>query len=289
MPDTAVAGPNAEQVRYWNETAGPKWVALAPVLDAHIAPFGARAVERSGARAGERALDVGCGCGDTTLALARRVAPGGTVVGIDVSAPMLARARERAAEAALAGLRFVEADAQTHPFPPASFDLVFSRFGVMFFADPPAAFRNLRTALRPGGRLAFVCWQGLAENPWLRVPLQAVARHVALPPPPPPEAPGPLALADANRVRAVLAAAGFADVAVDPLRETLVIAGGDLEPATEFLLAVGPASAALRAAGVDAGPEVRRTVRDALAPFATDGRVRMPAAAWIVTGRRPPA
>src|SRR5262249_38336345 len=149
-------------------------------------------------------LDVGCGCGDSTVDLARRVAPDGTVVGMDISAVMLERARQTAREQGV-NARFEHADAQTHAFAPASFDVLFSRFGVMFFADPTAAFANLRSALRPGGKLAFVCWQSLAENPWMLVPLGAAFQIIPPPPMPAPDAPGPFAFADQSRVRSILA------------------------------------------------------------------------------------
>src|SRR5216117_3300197 len=138
---------NAEQIRYWNEAAGPKWVSFQKVIDAQIAPLGERAMDRAGIAPGERVIDIGCGCGDTTIALARRVGPAGLVLGIDVSAPMLARAADADREAGVAHVRFEHADAQTHRFPAQAFDVLYSRFGVMFFSDPAAAFGNLRTAL----------------------------------------------------------------------------------------------------------------------------------------------
>src|SRR2546427_6919777 len=224
---------NAGQVPYWNEAAGPKWVAFQKIIDAQIAPLGERAMDRAGIAPGERVIDVGCGCGDTTIALARRVGPAGLVLGIDISAPMLERAAETARAEALANVRFENADAQTHRLPASAFDVVYSRFGVMFFADPVAAFANLRAALRPGGRLAFVCWQALPENPWLFVPLRAAAQHLTLPPPPAPDAPGPFAFAAPNRVRGILPRAGFAETVPEDLRTTLTLgaAGTPARPA----------------------------------------------------------
>ncbi len=278
-------GPNAEQIRYWNEVAGPKWVRLQERLDAQIGPFGERAIERSGAAPGECVLDVGCGCGSTALELSRRVAPTGRVVGVDLSAPMLEVARARAAPGAL---RFENADAQTHAFERGGFDLVFSRFGVMFFQDPPAAFSNLRSALRPGGRLTFVCWQALERNPWMAVPLRAIAAHVELPPRPGPEAPGPFALADPERIRAILERAGFRAIECEPLEQPLLLGGPgvSLDEVVAFALQLGPAAAAIRAAGEEVASRVGPAVRAALEPHATAGGVRMDAAAWIVSARR---
>jgi SAM-dependent methyltransferase len=239
---------------------------------------------RAALQPGERVLDVGCGCGDTTVELARRVAPGGSVLGIDISAPMLARARQHAAAEGVTA-RFELADAQTQALPPASVDVLFSRFGVMFFADPVAAFTNLRGALRRGGRLAFVCWQSLPENPWMFVPLGAALQHLPPPPLPAPDAPGPFALADATRVRAILERAGFRDVGSESVNETLRIgAGGGLGETVEFMLQMGPTAAALReAADPTLMPRVTDAVREALAPYVTPRGIYMPSASWIVT------
>jgi SAM-dependent methyltransferase len=242
-------------------------------------------METLGLQAGERVVDVGCGFGVTSVELAHRVGPGGRVLAVDVSAPMLARARARAAN--LPQVTFVEGDAQVHPFPPGEADALFSRFGVMFFADPVAAFANLRRALRAGGRLGFVCWQAMDRNPWRRVPVTAIARVLTLPPPPPPDAPGPFAFGDADRVRGILDGAGWHDVAVQPLEtEVWLGATADLDATVRFVLDAGPAASALRAAGDRSlHAAVTDVVRGALAPFHQAGGVRMPAAAWVVTAR----
>jgi SAM-dependent methyltransferase len=281
-------GPNAEQVRYWNETAAPKWIQYQTVLDTQLEGLGRMTMDRARLASGEHVLDVGCGCGATSRALATRVGASGSVHGVDISTPMLERARALAREAGHANVRFTNADAQTHRFEPAGADVLFSRFGVMFFADPPAAFRNLRGALRPGGRVAFVCWRPLAENPWLLVPLGAAAQHMQLPPPPAPGAPGPFAFADPERVRGILDQAGFTRIKLDPVNDTLTVGGGGLDEAVHFLLeGVGPTSAALREADPAVRPRVFAAVKEALAPFVTREGVRMPAAAWIVTADAP--
>jgi SAM-dependent methyltransferase len=282
----ADAGPNAEQIRFWNETLGPRWVEQEAMLDAQIAPLGLAALERAKVQPGERAIDVGCGCGQTSLQLAERVGPSGAVLGIDVSAPMLARARARAA--GRPKLRFAQADAQTHRFDEV-FDLAFSRFGVMFFADPVAAFANLAGALRPGGRLAFVCWQAIDRNPWILAPMRAVAGIVPLPPPPAPGSPGPFAFADPERVRGILETAGYSQVALEPEQGELAI-GADrgLEGAVEFMLEMGPVAAALREAGpagLAARGRAADAIREACAPFAMPEGVRAGYAAWIATAR----
>lgn len=279
-------GPNAEQVRYWNEISGPKWVAVQDLVDALIAPLGELALLRAAPQPGERVLDVGCGCGATTLALARAVGPSGRVIGVDLSAPMLARARARIEAEGLQNVELRQADAQTAAFDASGFDLVFSRFGVMFFSDPPKAFENLRRALRPDGRCVFVCWQPIAKNPWMLLPTMALAQHVPLPTSDP-SAPGPFAFADDARVRDILARAGFAAPRFESAPASLSIGRGDLDGATDFALAIGPAASALRESGADEAMRatVRASVRAALKPHASELGVRLGATAWVVHAR----
>jgi SAM-dependent methyltransferase len=280
----AETGPNAEQIRYWKET-GARWIAGQELLDAQLEPFGQETMARVGMSPGERVVDVGCGCGATTIEIAQRVGKQGMALGIDLSYEMLEVARRRA-EGTIA--RFANVDAQTHAFEPASFDVVFSRFGVMFFADPSAAFANLRRALRRDGRLGFICWQALDRNPWLALSLGVTARFVAPPPPPAPDAPGPFSLADQDRVRKILAQAGFVDATLTP-REGAVRVGGtaDLNVAVSFLMAMGPTGAALREADEATRARVAGALREALLPFHTKDGVSMHSAAWIVTARSP--
>ena len=179
MPDgsTQDEGPNAQQAKYWNDVAGPKWVALAEAINGQIQPIGHAAMERARIERGQRVLDVGCGCGQTSLELAQRVGEQGHVDGLDLSEPMLAEARVRGAE--LKNLQFTAADVQVHGLEEAAYDRIFSRFGVMFFDDPEAAFANLRGALAPGGQLTFVCWQEIGSNPWMAVPGAAACGNAA--------------------------------------------------------------------------------------------------------------
>ena len=279
------SGPNAEQIEYWNKQAGPKWVAEGAQMDTLLAPLGLAAIERAAPRAGERVIDVGCGLGQTSLQLAARVGPTGSVLGVDISTPMLERARERARAERVTQVRFENADAQTYSFPPASFDLVFSRFGVMFFADPVAAFANLARALRPGGRVTFVCWQAFAQNPWMRDPLGALAKHVPMPPPAAPDAPGPFAFADAARVRGILERAGFADVAFEAKTVELPL-GRTVDEALRVATEIGPAAALLREAPEAARAAACAAIRELLVSRATPSGVAMPYAVWIATGKR---
>lgn len=270
---------NDAQIDYWNGRAGETWAALQDLLDRQIRPLGERAIAALSPAPGEAVLDIGCGCGDTSLALAAAVGPAGRVLGVDISRPMLDVARSRAA-AGGANIAFAERDAAALWEP--GFDAIFSRFGVMFFADPTTAFRNLRGALRPGGRLAFVCWRPLAENPWMEVPVAAAARHLPPLPPMDPEAPGPFAFARRERVERMLEDAGWREVKLTPF--DLPIGGYPLADAVRLALRVGPLGMAL-AQAPEAKERVKEAVREALAASDTEAGVRLPSATWVVTAR----
>ncbi len=274
---------NVEQIEYWNGARGEAWAAEQAARDRALGPFGEAALARARPRTGERVVDVGCGCGATALALAEAVGPGGAVLGIDVSTPMLTRARERAA--ALPHVRFLRADASAHPFEGGA-ALVFSRFGVMFFDDPGAAFGNLRRALAPGGRLVFACWRALEANGWLSVPWQAARAAVPDLPAPRSDGPGPMSLADEARVRGLLAAAGFSEIAIDAFDHPMPIGdGGGLDAAADEAITLGPTGRLLAGASDADRARARDAVRAALAPHVRDGAVRLPGSAWIVRAR----
>jgi SAM-dependent methyltransferase len=287
LQTAAPEGPNAEQIRYWNEVAGQKWAALEPKLTAQLRPFGELALARAAIAAGSRVLDVGCGGGDTTLAIARLVGPDGAVTGIDISEALLSLAERAMGAAGFTNVRLLLADAQRAELPEAAFDTVFSRFGVMFFADPVAAFRNLHRALVPGGRLAFACWRAARDNEWMWVPVAAAARHIAIAAPAP-HAPGPCALADAERTRGLLLEAGFAEVELTGADHPVSLGGArSLDEAADFLLEVGPVARALREAGGAETEAVRAAIRDAIAPYTSESGVALGGAIWIVTARKP--
>jgi SAM-dependent methyltransferase len=277
---------NADQIAYWNGPAGQRWVDRQQAQDEMLEPVSAILLDRARPRPGERIVDVGCGCGATTRAFAEKVGASGRVLGVDISAPMLQRARQVAPQGA--PIEFQLADASVYPFKPGWFDLIASRFGVMFFAEPGASFANLRKALRPGGRLTFVCWREPRANPWLMTPLQAAYEHVPKLPEVGPEDPGPFSLASEARVHRILGEAGFSDIAMEACDLTLDIAiGNGLDAAVESALQIGPTSRALEGQPDDIVAAVRASVHDALAPFVHGQGVLLPASIWIVSAHNP--
>jgi SAM-dependent methyltransferase len=273
---------NDEQIAYWNGQAGQRWTEEQVVLDRALAAFGRGALDRAGVALREHVLDIGCGCGDSSLALADRVGSGGAVVGIDISTQMLARARDRAQSRA--NLTFVHGDAATMAFP-RPFDLLFSRFGVMFFEDPIATFTHLRSATTSGGRLTFVCWRAYEDNPWTAIPLNAVRRIVPEVTPPSSDGPGPCAFADAAKVERILSSAGFRDIACDRFDADVVLAGDELEDAVRFAVGVGPASRLLATAAPEAQLRAMDEVRRALESMRTPTGFVSSGSSWLVTAR----
>ncbi len=270
-----------DQVAYWNGTAGERWVHEQASLDAMLRPFSQEALAASSVGPKDAVLDVGCGCGDTSLALAALVGPGGRVLGLDVSSPMLARAKERGTGSG--NLSFRLGDASQEPLEPAAFDLLFSRFGVMFFADPTRAFAHLRGALRPTARLAFVCWRPLAENPWAKIPFEAAAAILGRPEPAGPDEPGPFSFGDPARVKRVLEGAGFRQVVTRAFDATNVF-GGSAEDAAHELARLGPVARLLVDRDEATIARAIAAIHAALGPYwGTGGAARFPAAVWIVT------
>nr|WSX47880.1 class I SAM-dependent methyltransferase [Streptomyces sp. NBC_00974] len=279
---------NSQQAQAWNGTEGSFWARHQDRWDAVNDGFNARLLDAADIGDRDRVLDIGCGSGHTTR-LAGRRAGEGAVLGLDLSDPMLERARAAAARESLSNIGFEQGDAQIHPLPAGGFDRAISRFGVMFFADPVAAFANIGQALRPGGRLAFVTSAPAAGNDW------AAAMSVlsqALPEADPAGfgttgAPGMFSLADPSRIRSVLGAAGFTDAVCEPA-EAHGDWGPDAAQAAEFLLTTGPAQHLLAQAATEHRREhARRALTSALLPFERDGAVRLRSTAWLVTAERP--
>jgi SAM-dependent methyltransferase len=268
---------NADQIKFWNGPGGQKWAAHQSDMDRNLADVTAALLPFAAAKPGERVLDIGCGAGQTSHLLAAAIGPTGHVTGVDISAPLLANARARAAT----NETFIEADAAFHAFKP-EFDLIFSRFGVMFFDDPPSAFANIRKGLKPGGRLAFVCWRPAQENEWVTVP--ALAARPFLPPQPPPDplAPGPFAFADSARVEKILSAAGFRDVQTKKLDGVMNL-GASSDEAAFQMTNLGPLSRALGEVEDEAvKARVRAAVKVALEAIRKDGVIKPAIACWLV-------
>ena len=275
---------NAEQVEYWNGRVGETWAGMQDRMDRALTPVTAALLAAAAPALGDDVLDVGCGSGETSLALASAVGEDGFVTGVDISVPLLAAARARTADLAL-DIEFVEADAAG--FDEGGRDLIVSRFGVMFFDDPVAAFANLHRLALAGGRLAFACWQPPARNLWATLPLDLLGDLLPDAAIADPYAPGPFAFADPDRVGAILAAAGWRDIAFAPCDFAMLTGDGDdpAAAATQFALRIGPAARAVREAGPDVIVEAKRRLQQAFGAHVADGVVALPAAAWIVTAR----
>jgi SAM-dependent methyltransferase len=279
---TQTASSNIAQIEYWNTKAGETWAKFQEALDRQIETLGLAAMDTLRPEKGEHIIDIGCGCGQTSLDLGSRVGAAGSVVGVDISKPMLEVARHRPRPGPNLRVILELLDAQSDDLGHGRFDAAFSRFGVMFFSDPVAAFTNIRESLKPSGRLVFVCWRPLNQNPWMRAPLEAALP--LLPPIAPfdPMAPGPFAFADAGRVQSILAEAGFGSVKVSPF--DAAIGGANLEQTLQLALNVGPLGAALRE-NPQCSETVANAVRDLLSKYATPNGVLMPAAVWIVSAQ----
>lgn len=273
---------NTAQAEAWNGYEGGHWAAHQDRYDAVNSGFNDPLLAAAAIGAGESVLDVGCGNGQVTRLAARRAQ---RAAGLDLSAPMLARARATAEEEGLANVTFEQGDAQIHPFPAGAYDVALSRFGIMFFADPVAAFTNIGRALRPGGRVAFLSLRDIGSSDLGSV---FAAMGGQLPPGPEPEpgAPGPESLADPDRIRRVLTDAGFTDVTPVPVEATQVW-GHDADDAGEFLGGWGPVRFVLGQVDADLAVRARAALIDALGRFERDGAVRLRGTAWLTTATRP--
>jgi ubiquinone/menaquinone biosynthesis C-methylase UbiE len=281
-PTEAPAGQNADQIAYWNGPGGQRWANRQQTQDVLLKPVADILIDRAQIRPGERVIDVGCGSGAVSIAVAQKVGPTGHVLGVDISGPMLTRARQIVPRGQ--PVDFVLADVTIYPFDPASFDLVVSRFGVMFFAEPARSFANLRKALKPTGRLAFICWREPRENPFFMAPLQAVYKHVPKLPQLGPEDPGPFSFASEQRVVRTLNEAGFSRISMEPCDLALDPAIGlGLDAAVQSALEIGPAARALAEQPREVMEAAAQSIRQALAPFVEGQTVPLGAAIWIVT------
>jgi SAM-dependent methyltransferase len=273
---------NADQLAFWNGPGGHTWVARQEHTDITLAPVTEALLAFATPHTGERVLDVGCGCGATTLEFARAVGPAGRVAALDISGPMLAEAQARAKTAGIANVAWQQVDPAIAALD--AYDLLTSAFGVMFFGDPVGAFANMRGAASPSARMAFVCWRALAENPWMEVPMNAVSRHLPPRPKPVPNAPGMFAFADPERVSEVLTAAGWAAPRLEKLDLDLDIAAGrGLEEAVDQSSKIGAVNSWLRNQPTDVVSAAIASLRTALAVHLDGARIRLPGAMWLVS------
>lgn len=284
MTKESALGDNEAQVQYWNSTAGEKWVRHQAFIDQQLTAVTDLLLQAAAPKPGEAVLDVGCGTGATLLPLAAAVGDEGRVLGCDVSAPMLALARQRVAAAGVANTHIIRADAQSHRFPEATFDLLVSRFGVMFFADPTAAFANLRRPLKHGGRVAFVCWAALADNPFLLLPIQIAARYMGPFEQTPPRAPGPFAFSEPDYVRHILKDAGWSDVLIQEQRPPL-LGGVTAEEQAAFSVEMGPVSRLIAERQPDAATvtALKSDLTKELGTYATETGIEIPSRLYFVT------
>lgn len=276
------------QMSVWNEEVGAAWVTHADHFDASLHPHGEAVLRALGVRAGERVVDLGCGAGASTLQLAAAAAPG-AVLGVDLSKPMLGLAAHRAATQGVANVTFSEHDVEAVPLDASTFDVAFSRFGVMFFNDPVRAFTHIRGSLVAGGRLGFVCFQMPFDNPFIVVPIMAAAPILKMGPPPPLTEPGPFSFADPARVTQILTSAGFGSIAIEPGPTSMELgAADDLSAMALRLLEQNPSAAEVFAVATPSmQADAVAAAAESLAPYVVDGRVTMAAATWIVTATNP--
>jgi SAM-dependent methyltransferase len=277
--------PNRDQAARWNEAGGRIWVEMQDVLDRVLAPFEARLMEEAFPGEGGRVLDIGCGAGATTLSMARRLGPTGLCLGVDISGPLVAAAKARAAAEGLASAAFLQADAQTHGFEPGNFDAVISRFGVMFFDDPAAAFANIRHAARRQAKLSFVAWRSPAENPFMTTAARVAAPFLPHLPAPDPDAPGPFAFADGDRVQRILDVSGWTDVDIRPIDVPSGVAEKDL---LTYVTKLGPVGLALQDVDEPTRARTVEAVRAAFDPYVQNGAACFTAACWLVSARAYP-
>ncbi|HEX4522649.1 MAG TPA: methyltransferase domain-containing protein [Casimicrobiaceae bacterium] len=278
---------NSEQIAEWNGALGQRWAAMRQEVDRIVAPFGEAALKAAAPQPGERVIDIGCGCGETAIELARLVGPTGSVLGIDVSQPMLEVARSRGTSASCSQLSFREGDASEARLPP-NMDLLFSRFGVMFFSQPSNAFSHLRKSLRKGGRCVFVCWRTPRDNAWAMTPLSAARKALDITPPPSdPEAPGPFAFAEEERLRTILSDSGFEHI--EPQRfDASIFLGATPRSAAEGVVQMGPVARLVREVGVEHLPIIVDAIERTLAPLAApNGHVSLNGSTWIVEATNP--
>src|ERR1700730_587686 len=286
MADQQAVSPNAAQIEFWNSAASRAWADQYERMDRAVADLTKALLDMATPQLGEHVLDIGCGSGTTVLELAARIGQDGYVLGADISNQSVARARQRIADAGSRHAEVIVADVSCHAFAPNTFDLVFSRFGVMFFSDPPAAFANVRRAMKPGGRVALAVFRAASEGLWPHGPLEGV-RHLLPPiPTPGPEESGPFSWADPTRVHRILEGAGFREVSLTPVEPVIRLAStGEAAEAADFVMVLGPLTRVLPALSAAQRETVRAALEVFFQKYSRAQGVFMPAANWVVRAR----
>ncbi len=274
--------PNQEQIKFWNSEGGAQWVENQEMMDRNLEVFVTSLLKRANIKPGMSILDIGCGCGGSTF---KALEAGASLTGVDISEQMIERARERAKEIG-GDIEFLVADAMTYQWS-KQYDLVISRFGVMFFEDPVAAFSNILSALRPGGKICFICWQPPKENPWITLPMSAVRPYLPPPEPTDPNAPGMFGLADPERTRQILGSAGFEDILCEDVRLINQMADGTVEGTVQFMTEIGPLRRQLGEMSEADRDNALSAMKKVLSENLSDGKVRLGAGCWILSATKP--
>ena len=277
---------NVKQKEFWSGAGGDVWVNKQKEMDIMLNPLGQRAIDKLDLSNGKRILDIGCGCGATTLEIAKMI-PEGKIIGVDISEPMLNQARKDALEMSLSNTEFVVQDVQTEEISKDAFDIAFSRFGVMFFEDSYEAFKNINIALKIGGQLSFVCWQEPLLNPWQSLSIQVIKQFIDLPVPPP-KSPGPFAFEDKSYIEDILDRSNFKEINIDDNQEKIVMfSGKSLKEASEDYLTINPVvTEMLKNSPKELKEEILEALIVKFSDFHEDHGLVFPSATWIVTAKK---
>lgn len=288
MERLQAVGPNAAQIERWNGATGETWAKpdFREQQDKVIGPYGDDAMDTLRLQSGQYILDIGCGSGTTTLKLANRVGPSGRVIGVDISTPQLENAKKRADELADLCIEFHNHDMTTFPFEGSLFDCAFSRFGVMFFAEPVDAFTHIRSGIKPSGRLAFACWKSAEQNPWLSKTVEVASQYLPRPAAPGPTDPGPYSFQDSKRINLILTEAGFSDIEIVSVEKGLTC-GPDMKSTVAQLIQVGAMAAAIEEAPEELRNRIKSDLGEAFQGYQTSSGVIIDSAAWIVSATNP--
>ena len=277
---------NAKQKDFWSGKGGDYWVEKQSEMDIMLNPLGEKALAKLDLKRNSKVLDIGCGCGATTLEIAKVVSEG-TVTGLDISVPMLDKAKSEARNKGIENVDFKVVDVQVEQLAYEEYDFAYSRFGVMFFDDPFEAFKNIFSSLRTDGELSFVCWQDPSLNPWQSLSLQVIRRYLDMPSPPP-RSPGPFAFHEKDYVKEILENSGFSNISFDDNQEDITMfAGKSLEEASEDYLAINPVvTEMLKDSTDDLKSEIVESLKEAFSEFHRGDGLVFPSATWVVSANK---